>query len=142
MSDQTAALRATLRRLALPIYVPWFGVAFGTAMLLPILPVYLTDLGLSFTSATVVLAATGVGATASGLPLGAALSRVGERALLVASILLSASRLANSASHSMRRRSLAASLSPRTRRPGRWRARGSSRGATARASSSSPHGRR
>lgn len=90
MSDQTAALRATLRRLALPIYVPWFGVAFGTAMLLPILPVYLTDLGLSFTSATVVLAATGVGATASGLPLGAALSRVGERALLVASILLSA----------------------------------------------------
>lgn len=86
MTESAGPLAATLRRLAIPIYIPWFGVAFGTAMLIPILPIYLADLGLSFTSVTVVLAATGVGAAAAGLPLGATLARIGERALLIASI--------------------------------------------------------
>jgi len=80
----------TLRRLVVPVYLPWLAVGLGTAMLLPVLPVYLRELDLTVGTVSLILAATGVGAVIAGLPLGGALQRFGERTLLVAAIVVSA----------------------------------------------------
>jgi MFS family permease len=79
-------LGGILRKLAAPIYLPWFSVGLGTAMLIPILPVYLRDLNFSFTAVSYILAAAGLGAAVAGLPFGGALQRFGERHVLVLSV--------------------------------------------------------
>ena len=84
-SEPTSAL---LRRLAAPVYVPIVSGTFGLAMLLPVLPLYLTETGLSLGVASIVLASVGVGAAAGGLPVGALLPRVGDRAVMIGSLLL------------------------------------------------------
>jgi len=58
----------------------------GIAMVIPILPVYLTDSGLSFSLASVVLAGGGLGAMFGGLPVGALLGRFGEHRVLLLSL--------------------------------------------------------
>ncbi len=58
----------------------------GVAMVIPILPVYLTDSGLSFSLASVVLAGGGLGAMLGGLPVGAMLGRFGEHRVLLLSL--------------------------------------------------------
>jgi MFS family permease len=58
----------------------------GIAMVLPILPVYLTDSGLSYSVASVVLAGGGLGAMLGGLPVGAMLGRLGEYRVLLISL--------------------------------------------------------
>jgi len=76
--------RALARRLAFTIYVPWFLGFLGRGMLLPVLPLYLRDAGLSYSMVAAVLAATGVGAVLGGLPIGAVASRFGPERLFVA----------------------------------------------------------
>ncbi len=81
-------LGGILRRLAVPIYLPWFSVGLGTAMLVPILPVYLRDLDFSFATVSYILAAAGLGAAVSGLAFGGAIQRFGERNVLVLSVVM------------------------------------------------------
>lgn len=87
-------LGATLRSLTLPIYLPWFTAVFGVGVLVPVLPLYLRDAGASFTLVSVVLAASGVGATLGALPSGAIAGRWGERALLLVSLVVLAASTA------------------------------------------------
>ncbi len=78
-----SAAAQTLWGLFVPVYLRWMTGGLGVAMVLPILPVYLTDSGLSFSMASVVLAAAGLGAMLGGLPVGAMLGRLGERRVLL-----------------------------------------------------------
>ncbi|MCP3939520.1 MAG: MFS transporter [Actinomycetia bacterium] len=82
--------RRVVRRLAVPVYLPWAALSLGLGMLLPVLPLYLEHIDLSFTMLSVVLAASGVGASLGGLPVGALTQRMGENTVLVASLTTSA----------------------------------------------------
>lgn len=75
--------RALARRLVLEVYVPWVLAQLGRGMLVPVVPLYLRDAGLSYTRVSVVLAALGVGAVVGGLPTGAIAARVGPEWLFV-----------------------------------------------------------
>jgi MFS family permease len=83
--DGQAATTA-VRALVPSVYVPFTLAGVGTGMLIPVLPLYLTDLGVSFTATAIVLAAAGLGAAVGGLPAGAAVGRFGERCLLEGSL--------------------------------------------------------
>lgn len=76
----------TVRQLLAPVYLPWGLTALGMGMLVPVLPLYLRDQGLSFSTVSVVLAAAGFGAALGGLPVASALSALGERRLLLGAI--------------------------------------------------------
>jgi MFS family permease len=56
-------------------------------MLLPIVPLYLREIGLTYTMVTVILAATGVGAVIGGLPIGQFAGRSGPELLFIGSTL-------------------------------------------------------
>jgi len=85
----------TLRGLVLPVYLPWMTGGLGVAMLIPVLPVYLRESGMSFTLVSVVLAAAGLGAMIGGLPIGALLGRIGEdRVMVVALVVMAAATAA------------------------------------------------
>ena len=71
-----------------PLYLPTFAVSLGVGMLVPVLPLYLRDGGLSYTAVTVVIAALGLGAVAGQLPAGALIDRVGQIPLMVASVVV------------------------------------------------------
>ena len=57
-------------------------------MLIPILPLYLRETGLSYTLVTTVIAAFGVGSLMGQIPLGLLIARVGERAVMVAALIV------------------------------------------------------
>jgi len=78
----------TLRGLVLPVYLPWMTGGLGVAMLIPVLPVYLRESGMSFTLVSIVLAAAGLGAMIGGLPMGALLGRVGEDRVMVVALVV------------------------------------------------------
>jgi MFS family permease len=59
-------------------------------MLVPVVPLYLRDAGLSYTLVTVVLAAAGVGAVIAGLPVGRFSQRFGPEWLFAGSVVISA----------------------------------------------------
>jgi MFS family permease len=80
------AATTVVRALVPSVYVPFTLAGVGTGMLIPVLPLYLTDLGVSFTATAIVLAAAGLGAAVGGLPAGAAVGRFGERRLLEGSL--------------------------------------------------------
>lgn len=73
---------AAMRSLVLPVYLPWLASGLGAGVLLPTLPLYLREEGLSFTRVSIVLAASGVGAALGSLPAGSAGQRLGEDRLL------------------------------------------------------------
>ena len=52
-------------------------------MLIPVLPLYLRETGLSYTVVSTVLAAVGVRALLSQLPMGVLISRLGERTVMI-----------------------------------------------------------
>lgn len=82
--------REVARRLATPVYLPWILTAIGRGMLVPVVPLYLRDAGLSYTLVTVVLAATGVGAVVAGLPVGRFAQRFGPEWLFAGSVVITA----------------------------------------------------
>jgi MFS family permease len=57
-------------------------------MLIPVLPLYLTDSGLSLRMTAVVLASAGLGASTGGLPAGALIAKLGERRAMLATLTL------------------------------------------------------
>ena len=75
--------RALARRLTFEVYVPWILAQLGRGMLVPVVPLYLRDAGLSYTRISVILAALGLGAVIGGLPTGAIAARVGPEWLFV-----------------------------------------------------------
>ena len=75
-----------LRRLILPVYLPIVAGTIGIALLLPVLPIYLKDSGLSLRTTSVVLAAVGFGAALGSLPSGSLIARFGERRVLFGSL--------------------------------------------------------
>lgn len=79
--------RGLIRRLAAPVYAPTLFAYLGLGMLLVALPLYLTseDVGLRLTS--IVLAAPGAGAAVGALPVGGLISRLGERQVVVRSLM-------------------------------------------------------
>jgi len=74
--------RQVLGRLAGPVYLPWIAMGFGTAMLAPTLPLYLSDADFSDSRIGLVLAAAGVGAALAALPTGGLIERIGTRAVI------------------------------------------------------------
>ncbi len=84
----------TLRRLVVPTYLPIMVGTVGLAMLVPVLPLYLKDQGLSLAATSVVLAGVGIGASLGGLPAGSALARFGERSTLIGSFIVMAASTA------------------------------------------------
>ncbi len=77
-----------LRKLVMPIYAPVVLSYIGLGMLVPVLPLYLTDAGISLRLVSVVLASLGLGASLGGLPAGALIGRFGERAVVIAAVIV------------------------------------------------------
>lgn len=75
------------RDLILPIYVPWMGMSLCLGMVSVALPLYLTEVGMGYLPLSAVLTAAGVGSMLGGVPVGDAVARFGERAMLAAGIL-------------------------------------------------------
>jgi MFS family permease len=77
-----------LRRLVLPVYLPVLLVNGGTAMLVPILPLYLASVGLSESELGVVLAAAGLGGMVSQVAIGRVLVNWSETTVMVLAVAL------------------------------------------------------
>jgi MFS family permease len=88
------ATRALARRLTFEVYVPWILAQLGRGMLVPVVPLYLRDAGLSYTRISVILAALGMGAVLGGLPSGAIAARVGPEWLFVGATVATATTAA------------------------------------------------
>ena len=92
MSEQS--IWRVLRDLVLPVYVPSVAGTLGIGMLVPVLPLYLRDIGMSFSEVAVVLGAVGVGAMIGGIPSGSIMARHDERVLMVISLIAMAATTA------------------------------------------------
>ncbi|MCE1177867.1 MAG: MFS transporter [Micrococcales bacterium] len=79
-----------LRRIAVPAFGPTMLAAAGQAAALPVLPLMARELGASAQTASLVVAAMGIGQVVAALPAGALVARVGERRALIGSALLEA----------------------------------------------------
>lgn len=88
MSERPA--RAVLGRLIRPVYVPSIASGIAVGMLVPVLPLYLRDNGLSFSSVSAVLAAAGIGSIVGGIPSGVLLARFRERHVLAGALVIMA----------------------------------------------------
>ncbi|MEM7139712.1 MAG: MFS transporter [Actinomycetota bacterium] len=86
----TEPLRPELRRLLVPLYLPWAMPTLGAGMLLPVFPVYLEESGLSLSFVGLVLAAAGVGSAIGGVPASSYAERRGADRLLGAALALCA----------------------------------------------------
>ena len=83
-----------LRSLVMPVYVPSVAGTLGIGLLLPVLPLYLRDVGLSFSEVAVVLGAVGIGAMIGGIPSGSTMAHHDERALMAVSLVIMAASTA------------------------------------------------
>ena len=92
MSDQSIWL--VLRRLTLPVYIPSVAGTLGIGMMVPVLPLYMRGIGLSFSDVGVVLGAAGAGAMLGAVPSGWVMARRNERVLLVFSLVVIAASTA------------------------------------------------
>ena len=87
---QRPRLSAELRRLAVPVYLPWALPMLGGAVLLPVLPLYLTEQGISLSLIGVIIGAVGVGSALGGIPASVFGQRFGNDALMFVSIAIQA----------------------------------------------------
>ena len=83
-----------LRSLVMPVYVPSVAGTLGIGLLLPVLPLYLRGVGLSFSEVAVVLGAVGIGAMIGGIPSGSTMAHHDERALMAVSLVIMAASTA------------------------------------------------
>jgi MFS family permease len=68
------------------VYLPCFFINGGTAMLVPLLPLYLDDVGLSDSALGLVIAAAGVGGMASQVSWGRLIDRLGDNAVMALAV--------------------------------------------------------
>jgi MFS family permease len=83
-------LRPALRRLLLPVYLPWGMATLGAGIVLPVLPLYLEEAGLSLASVGTVTAAAGIGSALGGVPASSVAERRGTDGLMVGAVVLMA----------------------------------------------------
>ncbi|MGI9595511.1 MAG: MFS transporter [Acidimicrobiales bacterium] len=76
-------LSGVARGLLAPVYGPWVGMSLCLGMISVALPLYLSEVGLSYVALTAVLAAVGVGSAVGGVPAGDAVARFGPRRTLM-----------------------------------------------------------
>lgn len=77
-----------LRTLVSPFYIPAFLGATGAGIILPILPLYIRELGAGLSQTGIILSAFAFGAVLGNLPGGAFIARFGKRNAMLASVLL------------------------------------------------------
>lgn len=93
----TAPAPFRIRSLTLPVYVPTFLFAVGQGAVIPVVPLFATDLGATVAFAAFVVGLRGMGTMVFDVPAGVLVGRIGERnAMLVASLMLIAVALAAS----------------------------------------------
>ncbi len=85
--------RDTLRSLTVPVYLPAFLTQAGNGMLIPILPLYLRDVGLSNTELGWVIAAAGFGGVLAQAPAGTLIAKRTARLVILLSVGLMAAML-------------------------------------------------
>jgi MFS family permease len=89
-----APLGPELRRLAVPVYLPWAASALGAGVMLPVFPLYLKEVGLSPSLVGLVTAAAGLGTALGGLPASALSERWGTDRLLAVALVMTAASAA------------------------------------------------
>lgn len=77
-----------LRPLILPVYLPCFFINGGTAMLVPLLPLYLADVGMSESVLGLIIASAGVGGMVSQIGWGRLIDRLGDNTVLIIAVAL------------------------------------------------------
>jgi len=75
-----------LRRNIAPLYLPMGAVNLGGGILLPVVPLYLAEEGISLSMIGLIIASTGIGAAAIGIPASAYAERFGNDRLLFTAI--------------------------------------------------------
>lgn len=83
-----------LRPLILPVYLPCFFINGGTAMLVPLLPLYLADVGMSDSVLGLVISAAGIGGMVSQIAWGRLIDRLGEDVVLILAVAVIVSSVA------------------------------------------------
>ncbi|MEM9038437.1 MAG: MFS transporter [Actinomycetota bacterium] len=86
VNEEASTAGRRLRRLFGPVYAPISAGTIATGMLIPVLPLYLAEIGLTLRTTSVVLAAAGLGAALAGLPVGTLLARHGERSVMIGAL--------------------------------------------------------
>lgn len=66
-------------RLFLPVYLPTFLLAFGQGMLVPTLPLFALEFDPSYSLASLVVSAAGIGTVIADVPCGMLLNRIGRK---------------------------------------------------------------
>jgi len=77
---------AELRRLVPPLYLPVFAMTSGMTIALPLVPLYLEDIGISLSTIGVIMGATGIGAAMVGIPASAFAERFGNDHLMLVGV--------------------------------------------------------
>ncbi|MEM9745941.1 MAG: MFS transporter [Actinomycetota bacterium] len=86
VNEEAPTAGRRLRRLFGSVYAPISAGTIATGMLIPVLPLYLAEIGLTLRTTSVVLAAAGLGAALAGLPVGSLLARHGERSVMIGAL--------------------------------------------------------
>ncbi|MCP5099283.1 MAG: MFS transporter [Chloroflexi bacterium] len=88
MTNSLNKVRTKLRQnqLILPIYLPTLLIAFGRGMLIPILPLYVRDFGVSYGLIGLVLAGEGLGMLIGDMPSSYFLRRLGRKRSMIAGL--------------------------------------------------------
>ncbi len=74
----------------MPVYVPTFLLSFAQGMLIPILPIFAKGFGVSFSLASLAVAAAGIGTLIADVPVGMVLAQIGRRRAMFIGIFLAA----------------------------------------------------
>ncbi len=76
--------------MVMPVYVPTFLLSFAQGMLIPILPIFAKGFGVSFSLASLAVAAAGIGTLIADVPVGMVLAQIGRRRAMFIGIFLAA----------------------------------------------------
>lgn len=82
-----------LRRLVPPLYLPVFAMTSGMTIALPLVPLYLEDIGITLSVVGLIMGATGIGAAIVGIPASAFAERFGNDHLMLVAVIAAAGSL-------------------------------------------------
>ena len=72
-------MNSTWKNLIFPVYLPTFLLAFGSGILIPILPLFARSFGMSFSAISFVIAGSSIGTVLGDVPAGMILERINRR---------------------------------------------------------------
>ena len=93
MTQPSHSVWAELRRLVPPLYLPVFAMTSGMTIALPLVPLYLEDIGISLSMVGLIMGATGIGAALVGIPASAFAERFTNDHLMLVAVVASATSL-------------------------------------------------